>query len=223
MSASWDSDAWKLEVEGIFGDDFKTVFEGWSFLTKDETNKEECNMDINELKTKHNDLFKDVCAVAREGYITVDASTALHSDLTAQAGKDKETIEGLQKDLAAKDKVILTGEVAKHKAVADGIMSTILAESVVPEKLHERVSLDFQGFVKDGEPFTAESDSGKKFAAAFTAEVGSWETDMGLEASGSKGAGDSKAFKAGDVDDAADIEYAKDLARKTGAIRSDSK
>ena len=224
MSASWDSDAWKLEVEGIFGDDFKTVFEGWSFLTENKTTKEECNMDMNKFKAEHPALHKDVCAEAREGYITVEASTALHSDLVTQAAADKGTIEGLKAQVAEKDKTILTGAVAKNKAVADGIMSTILAESVVPEKLHGRVSLDFQGFVKDGEPFTAESGSGKAFATAFTAEVGSWETEMGLEASGSKGAGEGKSNSSTtDIDAEADIELGREMARKTGAIRSDAK
>ncbi|MCK5615271.1 S49 family peptidase, partial [Candidatus Pacearchaeota archaeon] len=85
MSADWDSSAWEVEAESIFADDFSSVFEGWSFLTENKNNKEECSMDINKLRTEHNALFKEVCAVAREGYIAVDASTALHSDLTAQA------------------------------------------------------------------------------------------------------------------------------------------
>ncbi len=223
MSADWDSDAWEAEAKTTFGDKFNSVFEGWSFLTRKQNDKEEVNMDLNKLRTEHNDLFKEVCAVAREGYITVDASTALHSDLTAQAGKDQETIKGLKSDLAAKDKVILTGEVAKNGAVAAGIMSTVLAESAVPAKLHERVTLDFQGFVKDGEPFTADSDTGKAFATAFTAEVGSWETDMGVEGSGPKGAADAKVNGKGAVDTDADAEYGKTLARTAGGkIRSDA-
>ena len=226
MSASWNYDAWKLEVEGIFGDNFAAVFEGWSFLTENKIIKEECNMDIIKLKAEHPELFKEVCVAAREGYITVEASTALHSDLAVQAASDKETIADLTSQIADKDKVILTGEVAKNGAVAEGIKSTILAESVVPEKLHGKVaaSVDFQKFVKDGEPFTADSTSGKAFAAAFTAEVGSWETDMGLEASGAKGAGDSKEFKAGQGNEDADADYARGLARKAGGtIRSDVK
>jgi signal peptide peptidase SppA len=196
-----------------------------SFSTKNKQIKEECNMDIIKLKAEHPELFKEVCAAAKEGYVSVEASQALHSDLVLQAAKDKETIEGLMSQIANKDKIILTGEVAKHGAVAEGIKSTILAESVVPEKLHAKVaaSVDFQSFVKDGDPFTAESTSGKAFATAFTTEVGSWEADMGLEASGPKGVIDSKKNGSGTDDLEADLELGRSLARgATGKIRSDA-
>jgi signal peptide peptidase SppA len=195
----------------------------WTHGTK--TNKEEESMNLKELKIECPELVDAITAEARVGYVSVEESDAKYEVVKVELDQANVNIQSLEKEGKEKDKKVSLMEASQDKATAKTIKSEILADSDIPEKYHVKVEamVSHEGFVKDDEAFTAESDSGKAFAAAFSAEVADWEKTLDLS-DGGPGLTASKTDAAKTATAKEDSEYAKNLVRSSGAkVRSEAK
>jgi len=228
MEAEWEMGQWSSEAEEMFGSDFNDIFKGWACNIKSQNNKEEKLMTAEEIRSKFQDAVKIIESEATKGMVSQsDYETAVkeRDESKAKAG-ELEIVSKAQKEKLAEQTAELAvarerGLAAEAKAIQDGI----LAESGLPETIHGDIAqlIDFHGYVKEGEAFTAESESGKAYAAAMTAKVKDFEAKLGCKPRG-VGLGDSKFDASGSHSQEEDEKYGQELARRiTGKIRSDNK
>lgn len=140
--------------------------------TKQDNLGEEVNefMDINELKEKHPDLFKQVQeeAVAEATAKFKEKEGALQTQITGLSDKLKDQDDKILKF----EKNEVQRRERELKAEADRIWESKLAESDIPERLYAKVSrhVDFNKFVKD------DKLDREEFEKAIDNEIQDWES-----------------------------------------------
>jgi chromosome segregation ATPase len=157
---------------------------------------------MDELQTEIVELNSKVTSLTESGAKKDGQITQLTQERD-QLKSEKDSLEGKVKDLTEQNKkldkdytLLLEKYDTEHeKAVAEGIMDSVLSDSSIHEKMHVKVrnQVDYKSFIVDNEKFTAESKGAKAFEEAFMKEVKDWEEN--LPKGGGLGLEDEKGTK----------------------------
>lgn len=147
--------------------------------------KEEFAMDLNELKTKHPDIYAAVKAEgAAEAKAEFDGQKTKMQEQIDQANQANASLADKVKDLERKDAIREERErKSAMKAAADGIITDVLAKSTVPVHLHGKI----RAYV-DPDKFCS-AENGEFNADAFKAAVEKEAKEWSVEGSTSSVAG----------------------------------
>jgi capsid assembly protease len=156
------------------------------------TSKKEVNMDLEQLKAEHPDLYKKIQDDTKESVtaqfnVEREQLETANKELQDQVATLTETNEELgkeNKEIGKRMVALEQKDAARDRRDAqdraDEIFNAALGESKIPAKHHDRVKrgVSFDGFYKDGE------FDRKGFSEAVKTEIEDWEKDIGPEVAG---------------------------------------
>jgi signal peptide peptidase SppA len=187
-------------------------------------------MDRQEFIETHPELYTSIVEESRKGYVTSEsvkaekeALEAKNTDLEAKNTTLKAEVEDLGNKEKEAIKAISVLEEKGAQKLADGIVAGALADSDIPEKLHENVKKtmpDYHSCIKEDEKFEEGSEPAKAFKDKVEAQVKDWESKL------PKGGGTGLRTGKDDEPDetAGDVEFAQDLVKDVtgGKLKSDA-